>query len=70
MEGLSDKGFRLIDLTTFHDDGKQIFGAVFRAGTDGYELYGANWKDFTANWKTASAQGLRLLKVAANAPAA
>jgi Bacterial tandem repeat domain 1 len=66
---LSHKGFRLIDLTTYHDGGQPLYGAVFRAGNDGYALYGANWNDFNANWKTAATQGLRLLKAGVFAPA-
>jgi hypothetical protein len=67
---LSRQNLRLVDLTTFHDGGKQLYGAVFREGNDGYALYEAPWEGFTGNWKTASANGLRLEDVAAYAPAA
>jgi murein DD-endopeptidase MepM/ murein hydrolase activator NlpD len=43
---------------------QNLYTGVWRAGTDGYALYGGlNWTDFVSKWQTLGSQNLRLVDV-------
>ncbi len=43
---------------------QDLYTGVWRAGTDGYALYGGlNWTDFVAKWQTLGSQNLRLVDI-------
>lgn len=61
---LGGQNQRLIDISTYVENGKRLYNGVWRAGTDGYALYGGlNWTDFVAKWQTLGSQNLRLIDI-------
>ena len=61
---LAKQNLRLVDISTYLENGNRYYNGVWRAGTDGYALYGGvNWSDFVAEWRTLGGQGLRLIDV-------
>jgi hypothetical protein len=59
---LATKGFRLIDVETFVDNGNRIYMGVWREGSDGYYLWGGvDWESFVSKWAENGAAGLRLV---------
>jgi murein DD-endopeptidase MepM/ murein hydrolase activator NlpD len=61
---LASQNQRLIDVSTYEENGVRLYNGVWRAGTDGYALYGGvEWNAFVAEWKTLGAQNLRLIDI-------
>ena len=50
---LANQNLRLIDVSTYTQNGKRYYNGVWRAGTDNYALLnGLNWTDFVAQWQS------------------
>ncbi len=61
---LGGQNQRLIDISTYLQNGTRYYNGVWRAGTDGYALYGGvEWADFVAKWQELGAQNLRLIDI-------
>ncbi len=61
---LGSQNQRLIDVSTYVQNGQRLYNGVWRAGTDGYALYGGvEWADFVAKWQELGAQNLRLIDI-------
>jgi Bacterial tandem repeat domain 1 len=71
-EEWSKAGLRLTRLSTFRQDTgvvsfgdttERLFLGVFRPGTEGHALWASEWKEFEAQWKKLSSDGLRLVDI-------
>jgi murein DD-endopeptidase MepM/ murein hydrolase activator NlpD len=61
---LAKQNLRLVDVSTYLQNGKRYYNGVWRAGTDNYALLnGLNWTDFTAQWTSLAKQNLRLVDI-------
>src|SRR5205809_3709569 len=61
---LGSQNQRLIDISTYVEDGKRLYNGVWRSGTDAYALYGGvDWNTFVAKWQELGAQNLRLIDI-------
>ncbi len=61
---LGSQNLRLVDISTYLQNGKRYYNGVWRAGTDGYALYGGvEWADFVTKWQQLGAQNLRLIDI-------
>ena len=61
---LGGQNLRLVDISTYLQNGTRYYNGVWRAGTDGYALYGGvEWADFVAKWQQLGSQNLRLIDI-------
>ncbi len=61
---LADQNLRLVDISTYVQNGTRLYNGIWRAGTDAYALYGGvTWSNFVAEWQTLAAQNLRLVDI-------
>lgn len=61
---LGGQNLRLVDISTYSENGVRYYNGVWRGGTDGYALYsGLDWNAFVSKWQTLASQGLRLIDI-------
>lgn len=59
---LSAKGFRLMDIETYKENGVRKYHGVWRSGNDAHYLWaGVTWTNFRAKWLELAQQNLRLV---------
>lgn len=63
-EGFAKDGYRLVDLDTYTENGRQLYNGVWEKGTGKHALYQFNsWDKFVDKWKELNKEGLRLIDI-------